>query len=102
MRGTEVDYTTAPLKKTIFFLAIPIVLEMIMTQTFNGTGDTCTPTWINFFCFWLFLIALAYILAVPMELEAEGVYIAIAAAESMMAAVAIIAFRRGEWKLRQV
>jgi putative MATE family efflux protein len=71
---------------------------MVMTQAFNGAGDTATPTWINLFCFWLFQIPLAWLLSMPMGGGPTGVFIAIAASYSLSAVVGIILFRRGAWK----
>ena len=76
--------------------------ELVMIQAFNGAGDTMTPTKINFFCFWLFEIPFAYLLALKWGTGATGVYWAIVATESMAGLVAIWLFRRGTWKTRMV
>ena len=71
---------------------------MVVNQSFNGAGDTVTPTLISLFGFWFFQIPLAYLLALYWEMGTTGVYAAIAIAESAMAIAGIIIFRRGKWK----
>jgi len=71
---------------------------MTMEQAFNGAGDTATPTWINLCCYWMFQIPLAWYLANSAGLGPRGVYIAICGAESLLAVVGIVWFRRGAWK----
>jgi Na+-driven multidrug efflux pump len=76
--------------------------ELVMIQAFNGAGDTMTPTKINFFCFWLFEIPFAYLLALKWGAGESGVYWAIVATESIAGLVAIWLFKRGTWKTRMV
>ena len=73
-----------------------------MIQGFNGSGDTLTPTKINVFCFWLFEIPLAWLLAIVLNMGLTGASIAIVTAETLLAVVAFILFRKGKWKLREV
>jgi putative MATE family efflux protein len=75
---------------------------MVLTQSFNGAGDTWTPTWINFCCFWLWEIPLAWLLAIKLGLGPSGVYIAITIAFSTVAVVSAVLFRQGRWKLKRV
>ncbi len=75
---------------------------MVVTQAFNGSGDTKTPTYINFFCFWLFQLPLAYFCAIYLDWGPIGVYGAITLAEVAIAIAAIVMFRKGKWKEVQV
>jgi putative MATE family efflux protein len=75
---------------------------MVVVQAFNGAGDTYTPTLVNFFCYWLFQLPLAYVLAHFAAFGPTGVFAAITAAESLIAVVGIAIFRRGRWKTRVV
>jgi len=73
-------------------------IGMVMIQALNGAGDTKTPTWINFVCFWLFQIPLAYLLAKGFNLGPMGAFIAIPVAETAIAIWTYFIFKRGKWK----
>ncbi|HEU4594661.1 MAG TPA: MATE family efflux transporter [Pyrinomonadaceae bacterium] len=75
---------------------------MVITQSFNGAGDTRTPTIINLFVFWLWEIPLAYVLALTFGLGPHGVFIAVTVSFSMLAVVSAAVFRKGHWKTRMV
>ncbi len=75
---------------------------MVLSQSFNGAGDTWTPTWINLFAFWLVELPLAWVLARPLGLGPLGVFIALAVAFSTMAFVSAVLFKRGRWKTKKI
>ena len=119
--GVAVVFVTAAEPMIRFFTAEPAVISygvsclrwvsygypayawgMVMVQSFNGAGDTYTPTVINLFCYWLFQLPLAFFLAHGGGFGATGAFMAIAIAETALAVVGILVFRRGKWKLRQV
>jgi putative MATE family efflux protein len=75
---------------------------MVISQSFNGAGDTATPTRINLFCFWLCELPLGYVLAVPLGLGPRGIFLAITIAFSTLAVVSAVIFRKGDWKRRTV
>jgi putative MATE family efflux protein len=75
---------------------------MVVIQAFNGAGDTVTPTKINFFCFWLFQLPLAYLAAFILDWGPVGVFVAITLAEVLIAIIGILYFRKGKWKTTAV
>jgi putative MATE family efflux protein len=81
---------------------IGYAFAMVMLQTFNGAGDTVTPTIVNFFGFWMFQIPLAWWLAFHTRMQAQGVFLAIVLAEAAIAAASILIFRRGKWKEQRI
>ena len=75
---------------------------MVLESSFNGAGDTWTPTYLNLFIFWLFEIPLAFLLAYHFNLGPSGVFWAITIAFSLLAVFSAILFRRGKWKTKIV
>jgi Na+-driven multidrug efflux pump len=73
-------------------------IGMVMIQALNGAGDTRTPTWINFFGFWLFQIPLAYLMTKGLGWGTTGAFIAIPVAETAIAIAAWFVFKKGNWK----
>lgn len=71
---------------------------MVVIQSFNGAGDTKTPTYINFVCFWLFQLPFAYLMAVTLDFGPIGVFWAITVAEVTIAIIGMWWFKKGKWK----
>lgn len=71
---------------------------MVVTNAFNGAGDTKTPTLINLFGFWLFQIPLAYVLAKVMGLGPLGIFLAVLISETAISIAGVLIFRKGRWK----
>lgn len=71
---------------------------MVIIQAFNGAGDTTTPTIINFFCFWLLEIPLAYFLALELGWNEDGVFYSIVIAETVLGIIGFVLFKKGKWK----
>jgi Na+-driven multidrug efflux pump len=75
---------------------------MCLEAAFNGAGDTWTPTRLNFFCFWLGQIPLAWLLAEFLRLGPTGVFIALPVSFSVLALWSLALFRRGRWKEQRI
>jgi putative MATE family efflux protein len=75
---------------------------MVISQSFNGAGDTRTPTLLNLCCFWMFELPLAWYLAYEWDLGPRGVFWAMMIAFSVFAVAAAMLFRRGRWKAKVI
>lgn len=72
-------------------------IGMVMMQALNGAGDTKSPTWISLICFWGFQVPFAYLLAKTGGMGPTGAFIAVPAAETLIALLTWWWFRRGKW-----
>ncbi|RYD36675.1 MAG: MATE family efflux transporter [Verrucomicrobiaceae bacterium] len=87
----------------IIGLAFPLYAAgMCLEGAFNGAGDTWTPTKLNFLCYWLVQIPLAWLLADFFRMGPVGVFIAVPISFSALALCSAVLFRRGKWKLKKV
>ncbi|BCM92690.1 multidrug export protein MepA [Abditibacteriota bacterium] len=75
---------------------------MVLESSFNGAGDTWTPTCLNLFVFWAVEIPLAYLLSYRFGFGPSGVFWAITIAFSLLAICSAIVFKRGKWKEKVV
>ena len=100
------DPTVVPLAasalRILSYGNIAYAYGMVMLQSFNGAGDTVTPTIVNFFGFWVLEIPLAWWLALHQGLRSTGVFFSIVIAQAAVAVAGILLFRRGKWKRQQI
>ena len=103
-------FTSIPLVKDVAAQGLWIIslgyvffaIGMVLTQAFNGAGDTKTPAWINALVLLGLEIPLAYLLAFWLGLSYVGIFISIAFCHSLHALVSLYFFKKGKWKKNQV
>lgn len=77
-------------------------IGMVISNAFNGAGDTRTPTWVNLFGFWFFQIPIAWLMANTFNWGPAGVFTAIPVAETAITIISFLIFRKGKWKLVKI
>ena len=102
MDDPEVIYFGADALRFLSYGFVFFAIGMVLVQGLNGAGDTDTPMLLNFFAYWIVQIPLAYFLAESAGFGPRGAWLAVLVAETLLALTAVIAFRTGRWKLRQV
>lgn len=87
----------------IVSLAFPLYAAgMCLEAAFNGAGDTWTPTRLNFFCFWMLQVPLAWVLAEIFHLGPLGVFISVPISYSVLTLWSGMLFLGGKWKEKKV
>jgi len=97
-KDPEVEAFAIRALRIISFGYIIYGVGMVLTNAFNGAGDTRTPTLINLFCFWAFQIPLAYMISVTLNYGPTGVFLAIPVTETVVTLSSWLIFRGGKWK----
>ena len=75
---------------------------MVAGQAFNGAGGTFTLTLLNLICFWLSQIPLAWFLAIVLKMGPKSAFLSVAIADTLLAGIGILWFRRGTRKDKTV
>ncbi len=75
---------------------------MVLLQAFNGAGDTLTPTFVNFFGFWVLELPLAWWMATRLHMRAEGAFLSVVIAEASIAVISLVLFKQGRWKRQRI
>ncbi len=75
---------------------------MVLMAAFNGAGDTLTPTYVNFFGFWLLEIPLAWWLAMHTFMHVNGVFVAVVVAQVVVVLIGLVLFRQGRWAKQRI
>ena len=73
-------------------------IGVVLSQAFNGAGDTLRPTWLNIICFWVVQLPLAYWLSLELKFGGTGVCWGIVISDMCFASLGFFWFRRGSWK----
>mgnify|MGYP005752299375 CR=1 FL=1 len=104
LRGTNADYTRIPLKRAVFLLAIPMMLELVLESTFAvvdiffvaqlGASAVATVGLTETYLFLLYSIAIGLSMAVTAIVarrigEARGEDAALSAVQSILLAVLV-------------
>ena len=87
----------------ILGIGYPIyAVGMVIVQSLNGAGDTRTPSILNFVCFWIIQIPIAYWMSTELNFGPNGVFTAIIVSEFFLTISAVLVFRTGKWKQQVV
>ena len=81
---------------------LALTLNFVLDAAQAGAGDTLSPTIINLISSWLIQVPLAYLLSRSVGLKADGIWLALVLGWILQAALMLLRFRQGRWKLKRI
>ncbi|MDH7487733.1 MAG: MATE family efflux transporter [Anaerolineae bacterium] len=78
------------------------VLSCVLDSAQAGAGDTLSPTVVNLIALWLTQVPLAYLFSRPAGLGVDGIWLALVLGWGVQAALMLLRFRQGRWKLKRI
>ncbi|MBS1952596.1 MAG: MATE family efflux transporter [Cyanobacteria bacterium SZAS-4] len=84
------------------FGAVSQAVNAILSGALQGAGDTKATMWISIVCNWLIRLPLAWVLAVHMQMGANGAWIAMATSATLAAIAVSFRFKSGGWIGRKI
>ncbi|HVL38785.1 MAG TPA: MATE family efflux transporter, partial [Fimbriimonadaceae bacterium] len=81
---------------------IGFAYAMVTIGALQGAGDTVRPMWITVIALWGLRVPLSWALALPLGLGGTGAWIGMSVTQAIQGVMAVIAFKQGKWKLKEV
>ena len=78
------------------------MLSCVLESAQAGAGDTSSPMVINLIALFLIQVPLAYLLSRPAGLGVSGIWLALVLGWASQAALMLLRFRQGRWKLKRI
>lgn len=112
----EISAQATTLLRWLCVTEVGFAYAMVMLGAMQGAGDTKRPMWITIVSLWGLRVPLAFLLTlapgqalgwgislpVGFAMGATGAWIAMSVTQAIQGALAVWAFKRGEWKLQEV
>lgn len=71
---------------------------MVISRSLNASGAVNTVSLLNILMFYVVQLPLAYLLAISLNWQSTGIFIAITLSEIVLATACVLVFKKGNWK----
>lgn len=71
---------------------------MVISRSLNASGAVNTVSLLNILMFYIVQLPLAYLLAISLNWQSTGIFVAITLSEIVLATACVLVFKKGNWK----